>query len=100
MKDENITCVKTSGTGLNRVIPFLVLRPPNDDVSGEETHFGPTLKLGAIGQCDGHTEVSVLEWLIQCQGQTIGRNSSDLLHLVLSLAVSADRKNLFQFLSV
>lgn len=95
MSVSNITSVEAIGTGLDGVVPFLVLGPPYHNVPGEETHFGPTLELGAIGQRDGHAEVSVLERLIQGQGQTIGRHSSDLLHLVLSLAVSAGRKKSF-----
>lgn len=69
---KNITCVEAIGTGLDRVVPFLVLRPPDHDIPGEETHFGPTLELGAIGQYDAHTEVSVHQRLIQGQSQTIG----------------------------
>lgn len=71
LQEENVTCVETVRTGFDGFIPLLVLRAPNDDVPGEETHFGPALELGAIGQRDAHAEVSVLEWLVQGQGQTI-----------------------------
>lgn len=93
--EQNITCVKTVGTRFNFVIPFLVLRTPDHNISGEETHFGPPLERGAIGQRDGHPEVSVREWLVQGQSQTVAWHGNDLPHLILFLAVPKSRNNQF-----
>lgn len=58
---KHSTCVKAIGAGFDLVVPFLVLGAAYHDVPGEETHLSSTLKHRTIGQCDGHSEVSVLE---------------------------------------